>query len=276
MFTQNADFRQARFEQRTRVRFDLVNKDGGGLRARFLNCPIEGVSFADAHWHRYKGRIVLQDELDITSGEHDEYGLVGVAYRQFVNTFDSVRNYDLAEDCYIGAMEMRRHYTENFLFGRIVKVRAVYKKFPPARKLGEWVSVLNVYRLSSNYGSSYTRALSVLGVMMLVFALLFPLFGLRTAEPSPSVGLQTSSTTFCPEAASISWCKAWVNKDRVSKLWGTFKGGVLATAEVASFQRRPTLEPATTWGKGMAILETIFVPAQVALFLLALRRRFKR
>jgi hypothetical protein len=46
--------------------------------------------------------------------------------------------------------------------------------------------------------------------------------------------------------------------------------------EVGSFQRRPTLEPATLWGRRLAVAETILIPGQLALLFLALRRRFRR
>ena len=148
-FAETATFWSVRFQQPTQVVFQQVNKDKpNGLRARFVNCPIEEVKFIDVHWHRPKGRIVLQDELDSASGRSKVYGLVTVAYRQLVNNFEKTRNYSLAEDCFIGAMAMTRLDPANFLFARWRLARKLYKYWW-ARKLGEWFSVLNLYRLFS-------------------------------------------------------------------------------------------------------------------------------
>ena len=276
-FTQVADFHGARFEQPARVLFEQVNrKSDAGVRARYLYCCIEEVSFTDVHWHRLQGRMVLQDELDIITGEGKAHGLVAVAYRQLVNNFEKTRNYDLAKDCFIGAMEMKRLNPRNFLLGRAEPFMGLYEKYLWAQKVGEWVSVHNAYRLLSIYGSSYTRALAVLFGLLLLCALLFPAFGLRMTENSRPQGVQTSTVAFCPQEASISWRRAWVNDERARELWRTFKAGVCAALEVATFQRRPTVEPATTWGRRLAIPEMVAIPAQLALFFLALRRRFKR
>jgi hypothetical protein len=276
-FSQVADFSGARFEQPARVLFEQVNRESdAGLRARYINSCIEEVSFTDVHWHLLQGRMVLQDELDIITGERNEHGLVAVAYRQLVNNFEKVRNYELAEDCFIGAMEMRRLAPRNFLLGRREPFRRLYEKYLWARKVGGWISVVNAYRLLSIYGSSYTRALAVLFGLLLLCALLFPAFGLRMTENSRPQGVQTSTVAFCPQEASISWCRAWVNDERARELWRTFKAGAWAALEVATFQRRPTVEPTTTWGRRLAIPEMVAIPAQLALFFLALRRRFKR
>ena len=279
-FRREADFGSALFEQPTKVRFDEVNKFSPvGLRACFANCPVEEVNFTDVHWHRHKGRIILQDELDIVSGESNgkkEYGLVAVAYRQLVNNFEKVRNYGLAEDCFIGAMEMTRLDPRNFLFGRNIAMKKVYETSGVARRLGGWVSLVNAYRVLSNYGSSYTQALGTLGVLLLTFACFFPVFGLHMARAGDPPMVAVDSPAFCPELASVSWCRAWAHEDRSREMWKTFKAGFWTALEGATFQRRTTVVSATTWGQRLAVLEMVVIPGQFALFLLALRRRFKR
>jgi uncharacterized protein YjbI with pentapeptide repeats len=279
-FIQEADFGWALFKQPTKVCFDEVNKSSPvGLRACFENCSVEEVSFTDVHWHRRKGRIILQDELDIISGESKvkkEYGLVAVAYRQLVNNFEKVRNYDLAEDCFIGVMEMKRLDPRNFLFGRNMTIKNVYETSGVARRLGGWMSLINAYRVLSNYGSSYTQALGMLGVLLLTFACFFPVFGLHMARAGVPPMIAVDSPAFCPELASVSWCRAWAHEDRSREMWKTFKAGFWAALEVATFQRRTTVVSATTWGQRLAVLEMVVIPGQFALFFLALRRRFRR
>lgn len=280
-----ANFKGAQFDQPTNGFFRQVNRDSPqGLRARFANSNLELIHFLDVHWYRKSGRVTLQDELDIREAIPEEqeilpettFEMVAIAYRRLVNNFEKARNYDLAEDCFIGAMEMKRLDPRNFLFGHREAARKVYEKYRMVRKLGEWVSVANAYRLLSNYGSSYTRALGVLGIILLAFALLFPAVGLRMTANPELAELETNTVALCPKEAPISWCRAWTHEEPARELWGTFKAGLLAVAEVVTFQRRPAVEPATTWGKGLAIVEIIFIPGQLALLFLVLRRRFRR
>jgi len=226
-FTGIANFIGATFEQPSRVRFHQVNKyTPQGLRARFLNCDgIEGIRFEDVNWHRHEGRMVLQDELDVSAGNE----LVAIAYRRLVNNFQRVRNYDLAEDCFIGAMEMKRRDPAQPWFSRLV---------------------VTLYRLASYYGSSYQRAFLVLVILLVLFAAFFVPAGLRPYEGSVSA------------PALCGWKALWA--------------GLIHSLEVASFQRVTGYVVMGDFGRLVAVFERVLVPAQVALLLLALRRRFRR
>jgi hypothetical protein len=164
-----ADFSNATFENPPLIRFFQVNKNSlQSFRARFLNCPVEQCEFTDVRWHKQWGRLVLQDEIDLFARKREkkrtgkeeekrrgrggvehaegtrrgvqlalEYALVGRLYRQLVNNFEKNRDYDLAEDCYVGAMEMQRLGPQGSLWTR---------------------SILLLYKGLSNYGSSVPRA----------------------------------------------------------------------------------------------------------------------
>lgn len=206
------------------VQFLKVNKNCvHGLRARFVNCNMERVRFEDVNWYREKSRMVLQDELDRRANlkEADSYEQVAIAYRRLISNFENSRAYDLAEDCSIGAMEMKRLDPDQPIFVRLA---------------------VNLYRWASNYGSSYQRALGVLALMVMAFGLLYSLAGL-----TPKLG----QTVLEPV-------------------------GLIHAVEVATFRS----ETHAIAGSGLAwfleILERALIPAQVALFLLALRRRFRR
>ena len=168
IFAKTADFRNVNFQEPAAVRFISVNQsitkginqqeeqdrnesDRQTLRIRFLNCQMEGVTFEDVNWHYERDRVVLEDELDLKT-KKGSYELVAVAYRRLVNNFERTRNYDLAEDCFIGAMEMKRIDRNQPLFVR---------------------AVLNVYRWASLYGSSYRRAVGVLFLLIFFFGLAF-------------------------------------------------------------------------------------------------------
>ena len=52
--------------------------------------------------------------------------------------------------------------------------------------------------------------------------------------------------------------------------------GFWAAIDQFTFRKSPTVEPATKWGQRLALAEMIVTPAQLALVLLALRRRLRR
>lgn len=236
VFLDLADFSESKFEQPERVWFHQINKKSTTeFRARFLNCKIEDVSFEDVNWHREHGRMVLQDEIDIKKWELNDFKLVEVAYHQLIKNFEDKRDYDLAEECYVGAMEMQR----------------IDPNQPRRVRWG-----LNIYKWASLYGSSYTRALWKLGILIGSFVILFSLVGL---EPKPSEA-----------KILIQVSPAWPN-------WLIRLGaGVLHAFEVATFQRNPIFTPVNVYGRIVAIVETVLIPGQLALLFLALRRRFRR
>jgi len=249
-------FQFARILSDAQVQLHRVNETTKGVRIRLRICPLEGFRFEDVNWHREKGRLVLQDELDqgrrVQSATHE---LVADAYRRLVNNFEENRQYELAEECVIGEMEMRRRNPKNPLADR---------------------AFLWLYRLFSLYGSSYRIALGwVLAFLLVVFPSLFGYFGLRVSEviAPPSLSPNVSMAANAPD---ISWLNAARASDRRWELWQTYKAGLLASLEVATFQRNASIVPATTRGRGVAVAEVIVIPGQLALLLLALRRRFRR
>lgn len=244
-----ADFAESRFIEPTHALFRQVNRphDGkpvpGGLRARFLRCGIEKFLFSDVDWYYKGGRMVLQDELDVREGKGGGPQLVAEVYRQLVANFQSARSYPLAEDCIIGAMEMNRIDPRHFLFGRFHSASRFYKNHKWARCIGQQFSVLNLYRLSSKYGSSYKRAFFCLVFLILFFA------GILSAKVSPVI--------------------------QDSGLRSVLKDGLLASVEIATFQRNPVHSPRTDSGRLVAAAETVAITGQLTLLLLALRRRFR-
>jgi len=251
-----ADFRDAKFIKPEQVRFLQVNAKGRqGFRGRFVNCLIKGVLFEDVDWHKENGRMVLQDERDRLANAEGaaSYEQVAAAYRRFIINFDEAKQYDLSEDCMIGAMEMKRLDPAQFLFAkRFYKQYEKYRwvrqwdaKWPWLRRPGEHLSVTNLYRLASNYGSSYRRAFWVLSALLIAFGLLF---------------------TFAVElTANSESTKAIIEPI-----------GVIHAIEVVTFQSEPRHMSGSGLGWFLEIAERLLIAGQLALFLLALRRRFRR
>jgi len=237
------------------------------------------VHFVDTHWHQQHGRLVLQDELDLTqprlpakATERAQtpvglHALVAIAYRRLINNFEKVRDYDLAEDCFVGAMEMKRLDPDHFLFARWL--RPHYARWRWLRWLGAHLSAVNLYRWASYYGSSYVRAFEVLLFLLFAFAAAFALAGLQPRQPPapplapPLVGLAGP--------AVVPYPSAWVAASKA------YLAGCLHSLQVATFQRTTFYLPTNPAMAGLlAGLEALLVPAQLAVLLLALRRRFRR
>jgi uncharacterized protein YjbI with pentapeptide repeats len=221
-----ADFSHATFDQPASISFYRVNQASSqGFLVRFIDCNVEQLQLVDVNWHRHTTRLVLQDEIDLQEPEKQTgttHELVRIAYRQLINNFDKVRAYDLADECWVGVMDLNR--------------------FDPARSAFSRFTVV-VYQLLSVYGTSYTRALVVLlGSALFVFPLLFTLGGLAQSS---------NKASFSPS-------------------------GLIHSLEVATFMSNTHYLSASALSWGLEIFERIFVPAQLSLFLLALRSRFRR
>lgn len=252
-----ADFRGVRFLKPEQVRFLRTNgKATAGLRVRFVSCHIVGVQFDAVQWYRQNGRMVLQDELDvIEQGEEaSSYEEVGIAYRRLIINFEKARAYDLAEDCTIGEFEMKRRDPSRFIFAK--RLESLYDRFPRFRRwVGEWLSVVGIYRLVSIYGTSYQRAGVVLVLLFLGFALVFAtIIGIH---PLP---LNPGATSTCGQS------------NRLEALCA----GVVHALEVATLQREVLYKPDSPRGRVVEIFEQVFIAGQAALLLFALRRRFRR
>ena len=284
-----ADFRKARFHTPERVSFYQVNRNSSqGFLVRLVDCQIEGIHFQDVNWARDRGRMVLQDELDVRAKAQEttetdaqaffgpRHDLVAIAYRRLLCNFEGVRAYDLAEDAFCGAMEMRRRDPRYFYFARYKRVLNFYIKHPRASWVIRQLSLTSLYKLLSNYGSSYKRALACLLGFLLLFAALSPCFGLRMAGHVKSRAEPPGAPVYSAEGNAFSWQTAWRHSARSRELWRTAKAGFWAAAEVAAFQKYPTVEPASDYGRRLAVGEILVMPGQLALFLLALRRRFRR
>jgi hypothetical protein len=274
-FHQIADFTHAQFLQPEGVLFRQVNQQRedepvpAGLRARFLRCNVEEVQFSNVNWRNDRGRMVLQDEFDVQQGTAANQQLVVETYHQLVANFESARSYHLAEDCIIGALELSRLDPRHFPFGRFRRPNRFYKRHRWARRIGEQLSVLNLYRLSSKYGSSYQRAFFCLVLLVFIFAGLFAIAGLRLAPRT--IASADSPTISISEVVGHGSDSA----ARRTSLESVFTAGLLQSVEVATFQRAGRYEPASASGHFLVALETAAIPGQLTLLLLALRRRFR-
>jgi hypothetical protein len=107
-------------------------------------------------------------------------------------------------------------------------------------------------------------------------ALLFPITGLELKQPKP--GNPASNTI-------LTYSEVWNMQDTwTNNLWtegkflksGTFIKSGITAIDTATFQRNPEYSPVYPWGRVLGIIETLLTSSLFALFLLAIRRQFRR
>jgi uncharacterized protein YjbI with pentapeptide repeats len=245
---------------------DVVFDDVDLTRAIFLNCDVSKVWFTSSvRWSNRKGNhgnkvfeeeILLDprlSELRLDFGPMD-HGAVEQIYHQLKKNYDARLDYRQANVFHFGEMEMRR-----------LEARAYPTLLKPWGGLRPWLGPEAFYRWASDYGNSYVKPMLWLLGLLLLFAALFPIPGLE----------------FKPKAApEATYASLWNKQDTWSNnIWTEAKllgESAIAAVDTATFQKNPEYVPAYPWGRVLAIVETLLTSTLFGLFLLAIRRQFKR
>jgi hypothetical protein len=224
------------------------------------------VDWAERKGHRglavFEEEILLDPDLSKIQEEYGEFdhGAVEQIYHQLQKNYDTRLDYRKANDFHYGEMEMRR--LEAPADGSFLYLRWF---------LHRWVSLLNLYRLASDYGNSYAKPGFLLLGILFAATLLFPVTGLELKQPKPGHSAGNAIVTY-----NGVWYKqdSWANN-----FWTEGKlvieSGITAI-DTATFQRNPEYTPVYPRGRVLGISETLLTSSLFALFLLAIRRQFRR
>ncbi len=293
-FTQIVDFNAAKFMAAVSFRgshfrsddslrpgpvFSLVrfSADGANFyktdlsQALFHNCDITNVTFTSVIWRKrphnqnlmvFEEDLPLDDKyastLGLANGERD-YGLIAQLYQQLKKNYDEHLDYWAADHFHYGEMEMQRLAVPTS--GPLLGPRAFYRHH---------LSLIAWYRRGSNYGNSYLRPAAWLCGILLLFTLLFPVVGLRRMSANPAA----------PPSPPVTYRSVWSSGNPMhDRVWAELKlagKSFLTTIDTATFQRTSEYQPAYPYGRALAILETLLTSTLFALFLLAIRRQFRR
>jgi uncharacterized protein YjbI with pentapeptide repeats len=238
-------------------------------QALFYNCDVSRLTFSSVDWRmRRNGKRQLFEECVGLGDSYDlwddiderDYSLIAETYQQLKKNYDNRMDYWTAGDFHYGEMEMKRLHS------------------PRKNKIARWahrhLGLVAWYRYASEYGESYVRPLLALLIVLAVFTFLFPAAGLVFTKPDNAGSMQSQ---FSP--LSYSNFPAFIHASS-SRPWIAtlaFFGHSLMTAlSVAGFQKELIYQPAYPWGRALALLELLLTSTLIALFLLALRRQFRR
>lgn len=246
-------------------------------QALFLNCDISAVNFSSVTWRKRKrsGKsMVLEEQVSLdrpvasalrpSPDSHDErdFGLIAELYQQLKKNYDDRKDYWTAGDFHYGEMEMKRlHNKRRGLFGRIFH---------------RYVGITALYKYASEYGENFSRSAALLALVLIVFALLYPIAGLEFNPPAgvapDSLGYLDRTTFFHDHPAEQPVCFLW----KLPPFLGILPNSLMTSLSVAGFQRELRYVPSYPWGRMLALLELLLTTTLGGLFLLAIRRQFKR
>jgi hypothetical protein len=259
----SAVFALASFSKPSEIFFDDVDLS----RALFHNCDVSQVWFTSTvQWGKRDGNrglavfdetIPLEQETakELQRGGERNYGAVAQVYRQLKKNYDSRLDYWTANEFHFGEMEMKRLVMPKN--GRLLWLRWW---------LHRNVSLVALYRWASDYGNSYRKPVVwLLGVLLLSTAL-FPL---------PISGLMQQGATQA-ETYVLRWNYQKNFGENLRTERALVINSVVASVDAAIFQKNPEYSPAYPWGRVVAIVETLLTSSLFALFLLAIRRQFRR
>jgi Pentapeptide repeats (9 copies) len=277
-------FSLARFERAEEVNF-YSNYLGQAL---FHNCDVSRMTFITVGWrarHNSAKRMIFEQDVDLTlpfasdlkpaEGSPDErnYDLISVTYQQLKKNYDDRRDYWTAGDWHYGEMETKRLTTPSA--GGLLRRLEARRMGDVARLVWRakqvWHSHFGVaawYKYASEYGESYTRPLACLAALVLAAFLVYPSIGLRySSAHSETTGAAVKWLDRCPDPSSYHTCMG---------VWRLAGNSLLTSVEVAAFQRELAYEPVYPWGRLARLVELVLTSTLLALFLLALRRQFRR
>jgi len=287
-FIEECDFQTLFSSKNSKVTFEKVNLH----KASFLDTNLEYFTFRDVEWHKptkiwIRRKQALWDEFEPLEKD-DEYDFEKIAenYRQLVLNYERKRDYEIAENFHIGEMEMRRKKKgvieeDSSLF----KIMAWVEKNTPfffdnskdnnkgskwnwLRKVKEWANGYALYKILSNYGTSYWHAFTVFVIMLVLFSGVLLYTGFDLGEKNPQDKSEIIKYKISSDYEySPALIKEWISD---------YGKAVLLTSSIVAFQRERLYKPVGDISYSWLIISRILLTGQIALLLLALRRRFKR
>ena len=243
-------------------------------KALFSNTQMRNIDFVNIKWSRlgWRGwRNVLYDEIDLFEGikkgsgeddnrpktfyakylyfkgwltgecHGDDIRKVEILYRRMKNKYRTLQNWPEVSNWHYGEKEMYR------------KENAFRRYFP--------LSFSFLYWLSSGYGERYVRAGVALGVLIVILSLGLAWTGLD------ATGVLGSNHGDFHGITSITL------KTLDLKSIGAL---LINTLKYATFQKDIIFFPRNMWGEIVRLLAQILIPIQTALFIMAVRNRFRR
>ena len=256
MFGNGASLRNVLFLKPERTTFRHVDLS----MVEFLGTDLGRINFVSVYWPEFKrfkfawsGNLRelklsgVYDEILLATKENlnkDEIELLRTEYRRLKQNYDENKNYPMADQFYVGEMEVTRHYDTPLFW-----------------KLFSWRSQ---YRFASGYGTLPGRSLAILFLVLILFSLEYMFTGLKVNSSLSGKALYINY--------DLAWCLPNLNMALTDWLYCVWFG----ISSILPFKDSAQVFEPSMWTRVIQLIETIILPVVVALFAFALRRRFKR
>lgn len=238
----SANFRNLNFNERTQFRNIDLSK------CSFLYSKFDDSLFANCYLTKKK----IYDEIQL-SDKPDKMILTDVVneLRMFEMSFDKRKNFEQAGEFHCYALEVERRLT-----------RWSSRRFP---KIADYLNILHIprlkkialilYKWTSDYGENYAKSLRKIIYIIIIFSIIYLYTGLSYSN------------------YNIWW---WDNsKPNLFTDWGS---SLLYSLISSSPVRRDSevIKSLGGWTTGFSILQTIIQTILGTLFVIGIRRKFKR
>jgi hypothetical protein len=259
-FEHECYFQALKVQKDAYVEFQNVNLS----KASFLHTDLEKFVFYNVDWYEpksgFRRNVALWDEFrkDWDKSEKSKekaipkssYEQIAENYRQLVLNYDRKRDYAMAEQFHIGEMEVLR------------KKAGAEAKWPLIGWLRRGLNGYAIYRFSSHYGTSYWHASLMLLVLLGCFSWIFLFTGFQAV----------SEANVKPGVIEYDWGGSTPFPQWIAD----YGRSILLTLSIMTFQRERSYKSEGDLSEFWFVIATLVLTAQVALVLLAIRRRFKR
>ena len=225
------DFSSVSFKEGEEIIFSGVDL----RRCKFIKTDMRKMHIIDVDWPWIRGRLAVYDETILRKRLKNKEELpwedIERLYRQLKQNYEDRRNHEPAGYFHYGEKEMRRQN--------------------PKTPWGLWI-LLWLYRIVSGYGERAIRPLVWAGVVLVVFALIYLLYGLSPAKQVsniPTLSLKDTAT------------------------WGQ---ALTYSLQIMTWQKPQYYTLLGFWITVLYTLHSLFGPLLFGLFALAVRQRLKR
>jgi len=208
-------------------------------RAIFDYSQIEDVDFINAIWPTQNNRKILYN--DTPNMSYKDINALRRTYIQLKKNFEEKRDYDSASDWHFREMEAKR--------------KSLTLKWKPWK----FISFIAIYKWFSNYGEGYKRALFWLLVWVFLFSGLFLYSGFSESNVKINYDCDVSTPIFCNDG-----------------FWGHLWSSIVYSLTNMTFTKSNVFMTDSTLTEFWKILQKLLTTLSFSLFLLALRRQFRR
>jgi len=240
-FDPKAHFMDINFSAMRNAQFYRANFEN----AWFTRSTLATVWFNNCRWPFEDGyKLLREDKVDENTSIKDPEALI-LQYTQLKKNFEDARDYIGAGDWFYREMEIRRKQAKS----EAVNLK---KKFP------FHLYTINLYKFISNYGESYSRPLLGLISIWVIFSFLY-LFNGFIIGNNPEINYDFSRTWPFTVQHFIDFCKS---------LLASISAMALQVGRIVHFDN--------AWTVALSLIQFTATAIFFPLFLLALRRKFRR